>query len=339
MRNYFFSLFFYVTIHKLLGIFLILSMGLTLQSQPADTLIQTAHQVFNSRIYLMDGQGNTMNYYDYENYRMVGMTIAGGELYVADAFGPVVLKVDLEDGSLENFILELPHTAYYGLAHDSNYFYVEDFGTLYRYDEQGEQQSSTSFGETIFGMAWDGQYLWTIVEDDDMIRCWDLSGWPELTEVEENAVAKPSGACRGLFYDGAYFWTSESLEAVAGEIYRLDHEGNIVETYDNASNIGWGVAALLDNTSTGRPGFALSSNAAGYYNEQTQELIVSIDEKLNKTTVIEIFDTRGRVHESKTLPGGKERYAIPLKGLNPGIYLFSLTTGGESYSGKFRVKR
>lgn len=339
MRNYFFPSFFYVTIHKLLGISLFLSMGLTLHSQPADTLIQTAHQTFNSRIYLMDGQGNTMTYYDYENYRFVDMTIADDEVYVADAFGPVVLKVDLSNGSLEQFIIELPHTAYYGLAHDTTYFYVEDFGTLYRYDEQGEQQSSSSFGETIFGMAWDGQYLWTVIEDDELIRCWDLTDWPELTEVEENAIARPSDACRGLFFDGNYFWTSEALETLPGNSYRFDHDGVIFETVQNASHIGWGIAAILDTTSTGVTNYDLSSNVRNYYNRQTQQLALNFEEALNKTSVIKIIDMRGSVLKSKTLPNGKKRYGIPLKRLNPGIYLFSLTNGGESYSGKFRVKR
>lgn len=229
-------------------------------AQSADTLIQTAHQTFNSRIYLMDGQGNTLNYHEYENYRLADMTIANGELYIADAFGPVVLKVDLETGTLEQFILELPHTAYYGLAYDSTFFYVEDFGVLYRYDEQGEQQASASFGETIFGMAWDGQYLWTIMEDDDMVRCWDLSAWPELTEIEDNAIAKPSDACRGLFFDGEYFWTSEAFETIPGNSYRFDHEGN-------------------------------------------------------------------------------KRFTIRLHEIDSGIYLFSLTAGNKTFSGKFRVNR
>ena len=305
-----------------------------------DTLIQTAHQTFNSRIYLMDGQGSTLNYYEYENYRLVDMTIADDEVYVADAFGPVVLKVDLETGTLEQFILELPHTAYYGLAYDSTFFYVEDFGVLYRYDEQGEQQSSTSFGETIFGMAWDGQYLWTIIEEDDMVRCWDLSAWPELTEIEDNAIAKPSDACRGLFFDGEYFWTSEAHETIPGNSYRFDHEGNIIETHENANQVGWGIAAKLDTTTTAISKSHSSQKINSYFDDDNEHLIFTPDKIPGHNLHIKIFDLQGRIMKSATLLNeGKKRYTVQLHEIDSGIYLFSLTVGNKTFSGKFRVKR
>ena len=338
MRNNFFSSDFYARMFKLLYIFLMLSMGLALQSQPADTLIQTAHQTFNSRIYLMDGQGNTLEYFDYENYRLVDMTIADGELYVADAFGPVVLKVDITDGSLEHFIIELPHTAYYGLAFDSTYFYVEDFGTLYRYDEQGEQQSSASFGETIFGMTWDGQYLYTVIEDDEQIRCWDLSDWPELTEVEENAIAKPSDACRGLFFDGQFFWTSEALETVPGNSYRINHDGEIIESFDNASHIGWGIAAKLDTTATAISPFPQGKTLESYFNANTNQLKLFLPELPAGNILLEVHAITGQLMRSEKISNnetGKIEFSLP--GLISGVYIVSVKTASRVVSTKFFV--
>jgi len=318
------------------GFFLITSV--LIKAQPADTLIQTAHQTFNSRIYLMDGQGNTLEYFDYENYRLVDMTIADDELYVADAFGPVVLKVDITDGSLEQFIIELPHTAYYGLAYDSNYFYVEDFGTLYRYDEQGEQQSSASFGETIFGMAWDGQYLYTVIEDDEQIRCWDLSDWPELSEVEQNAIARPSDACRGLFFDGTYFWTSEALETVPGNSYRMNHDGEIIESFDNASHIGWGIAAKLDTTATAISHFHRDKTVECYFNAKTNQLNLFLPELPAGNIHLEVHAVTGQLMRSEKISYNKTgKIEIPLPGLNSGVYIVSVNTASGVGSTKFFV--
>lgn len=324
---------------SLLGFMMILTAGFASGQNP-DTLIQTVHQMFNSRIYLLDDNGNTMDYYDYENYRMAGMTIADGELYVADAFGPVVLKVDPEDGSLENFILELPHTAYYGLAHDSSYFYVEDFGTLYRYDEAGEQQSSASFGETILGMTWDGQYLWTIVDYDNMIRCWDLSGWPALEEIEENAVAKPSEACRGLFYDGNYFWTAEAMENIAGDIYRFDSQGNVAETYDGATATGWGIAVKLDTTATDIKPVTQIPSEQCHFDEETGKLIITTNRKINLSKSARIYDIRGNlVKKASVSNSGNNRYAIGINNFAPGIYIYAIPSKSGKISGKFRINR
>ncbi|MBD3380966.1 MAG: hypothetical protein GF404_02090, partial [candidate division Zixibacteria bacterium] len=61
-------------------------------------MIYTAHQSFDSRIYILDLSGNVMNYYHYTNYFFGGLEVVDGEVYAAEAFAPRVLKVNLADG-------------------------------------------------------------------------------------------------------------------------------------------------------------------------------------------------------------------------------------------------
>jgi len=213
---------------------------------PDDTILFTANQEWLSRIYLLGPEGNVYTHYEYEFYRFVDFEIVDGEVYVAEAFAPRAYKVDLATGDLEVFIDDWSLYYFYDIAFDGEYFYVDEWD-LNRYDIEGDKDGTAAFDEFVAGSAWDGRYLWTM-DDSGHAKCWDISGWPTLTEIVENTFPPPSPQCRGFWFDGEYFWTAESIDGALGYIYRFDHRGRVIAQWLAPAFSGWGAAAILHDT-------------------------------------------------------------------------------------------
>ncbi|MBD3349505.1 MAG: T9SS type A sorting domain-containing protein [Candidatus Eisenbacteria bacterium] len=209
-----------------------------------DYIAFTANQEFLSRIYFLEMDGSVDHYFEYEFYRFCGMEVVDGELYAADAFAPRVYRVDVETGDLEVFIDDWTLYYFYDVAFDGAYFYVDEWD-LNRYTTTGSKVGTASFDENVLGMAWDGEYMWTL-DDTGVMKCWDMGGWPDVAEVPGNAFAAPSAECRGLWFDGKDFWTAESLDGALGQIYIFEHGGNVVWSVPEPAHSGWGACVVPD---------------------------------------------------------------------------------------------
>jgi hypothetical protein len=97
-------------------------------------------------------------------------------------------------------------------------------------------------------IAWDGKFLWTL-DDTNLVKCWDLSGWPTVTAIPDQNFTPPSPQCRGLYFDGEYFWSAESGETL-GSIYQFDHDGTVIAQWTEPAFSGWG-AAYIEDPATG----------------------------------------------------------------------------------------
>jgi hypothetical protein len=207
-----------------------------------DVMVYTAHQGWLSRIYLMDTDGGVLDYFEYEFYFFADVEVIDNELYVAEAFAPRVDRVDLETGELEVIVDDWSLFYFYDVACDGEFIYVTEWD-LNRYTLDGEYHGTASFDHDVHGSTWDGEHLYTLT-DDGLVRCWNVSEWPDLTEVAENAITPPSPHCRGLWFDGSTFWTAEDLDGLLGEIYRFDHEGTIVEQWSEPAFRGWAACVI-----------------------------------------------------------------------------------------------
>ena len=207
-----------------------------------DVIIYTANQGFFSRIYILDLNGSVLNYFEYENFRFCDTEIVNHELYVAEAFAPRVEKVNLQTGELDVIVDDWSLFYFYDLAYDGMFFYVDEWD-LNRYFINGVKDGVASFDETVFGSAWDGSYLWMLTENNS-ITCWDVANWPNITEVVENSFIPPSPQCRGLWFDGQYFWTAESLESSLGYIYQFNYSGDVINQWVEPAYSGWSACLL-----------------------------------------------------------------------------------------------
>jgi hypothetical protein len=205
-------------------------------------MIYTAHQSFDSRIYILDLSGNVQNYFHYTNYFFGGLEVVDGEVYAAEAFAPRVLKVNLADGSLEVIVDDWSLYYFYDVCFDGTYFYVDEWD-MSRYEFNGDKDGTASFDEDVMGLEYDGSYLW-MQNDQNQIKCYDISGWPSMIEIPENSITPPTPDCRGLFFDGQNFWTAESLEGELGRIFKFDYDGNILLELWEPAFRGWGVCLV-----------------------------------------------------------------------------------------------
>jgi len=205
-------------------------------------IVFTANQEWLSRIYLLNMDGSVIRFFEYEFYRFVDLEVVNNEVYVAEAFAPRVYKVDLETGDLELIIDDWTMYYFYGLVFDGTYFYVDEWD-LNRYDINGVKDGMASFDETVYGSAWDGSYIW-MLGDENWIKCWNVSSWPTLDRVTENEFAPPSPNCRGLWFDGEFFWTAESLDGQLGYIYQFDYAGKIVNQWLEPAFSGWSACTI-----------------------------------------------------------------------------------------------
>ncbi|MGB2989869.1 MAG: hypothetical protein WBC98_07920, partial [Candidatus Zixiibacteriota bacterium] len=181
--------------------------------------------------------GTVIDFFEYSFYFFADLEVVNNEVYVAEAFAPRAYKVDLYTGALDLVIDDWSLYYFYDLAFDGTYFYLNEWD-LNRYDVNGNKDGTASFDESVHGGAWDGDYYWTLT-DANLIKCWDVSTWPSVTEVPENAFTPPTSECRGLWFDGLYFWTAESIEGTLGYIYQFNHRGAVINRWLEPAFRGW----------------------------------------------------------------------------------------------------
>jgi hypothetical protein len=300
-----------------------------------DVMIFTANQEFLSRIYVMDTTGTVIDYHHYDFYRWVGMEVVDGELYVAEAFAPRVYRVDPETGGLDVFIDDWSLYYFYDVAFDGMYFYVDEWD-LNRYDIDGNYAGTAAFDEYVLGCAWDGHYFWTL-DDNNLIKCWDLSGWPTVTPVPGNNFTPPSPQCRGLYFDGEYFWSAESGET-PGLIYRFNHDGKVVQTWSEPAFSGWG-AALIEDPATGvsaqrLSAFNLNGNHPNPFNPSTTIRFTLTEACFAELSVYDVTGRKVRTLLSATLEAGVHEVPWQADGLASGIYWARLKAGDRTSTRK-----
>ena len=210
-----------------------------------ELIVYTANQGFFSRIYFLNMDGSVHHYFEYENYHFCGLEVVNNQIYAAEAFAPRVLKVDPHTGDLDVIVDDWSLYYFYGIAFDGTYFYLDEWD-MNRYFLNGDKDGVASFDEDVFGLAWDGANLW-MQNNANIIKCYDVSTWPTLTELPDSAFTPPSPNCRGLWYDGTYFWTAESTDGVLGRIYKFDKEGNVIDQWMEPAYSGWGVCVFNFN--------------------------------------------------------------------------------------------
>ncbi len=230
------------------SIILLLTLLAAGHSSGDEVIVLTCHQTWDSRIYVMDMQGNVLDWHQYEFYRLCDVEVVGEEVHVVDAFAPRSFRVDLETWELETVIDDWSLYYFYDLAFDGSYLYVTEWD-LNRYLPDGTKDSSADFDHDVMGSCCQGARLWTLC-DDDTVRCWNTSEWPELTEVESAAFSPPGEACRGLWHDGEHFWSAEALESSCGMIYRFDDSGTVLSQLQAPAFTGW-AACTFDGYPSG----------------------------------------------------------------------------------------
>ena len=202
-----------------------------------DVIVYTCHQTWDSRIYIMTMDGQVLDWFQYDYFRLCDLDVVDGMVSVADAFAPRSYTVDLLTGDLDLVIDDWSLYYFYDLAWDGGYLYVTEWD-LNRYLPDGTRDSSTGFDYDTMGACFDGEHYWT-VSDDGVIRCWDISAWPLIEQIESLCFQPPSDSCRGLWFDGECFWTAEALESSTGFIYRFTGGGVIVQQWAEPAFTGW----------------------------------------------------------------------------------------------------
>ncbi len=212
-----------------------------------DVIVYAAHQDWLSRIYILAMDGSVITYFEYDFYYFCDLEVIDNQVYAAEAFAPRVYRIDIETGGLETVVDDWSLFYFYDVAFDGTYLYVTEWD-LNRYDINGEKDGSAGFDQDTFGGAWDGTHYWTF-NDQNQITCWDISSWPNVVELPDLAFSPPSSSCRGLWYDGEYFWSAESIDGAPGSIYRFDQTGGVVEQWDEPAYRGW-AACVIEGDST-----------------------------------------------------------------------------------------
>lgn len=210
--------------------------------QKRKQIVFTANQGFLSRVYVLRMDGSVVRFFEYVNYRFVDLEVVDNKVYASEAFAPRVYRIDIRTGDLDVIIDDWTLYYFYGLAFDGTYFYLDEWD-FRRYTKNGDFVSSTSFDDDVFGSAWDGAYLW-ILGEDNLVRCWNLNLWPNMTEKPSNHFIPPSPYCRGLWYDGEYFWSAESIPDTLGMIYKFDHQGQVAGQWLAPAWQGWGACTV-----------------------------------------------------------------------------------------------
>ena len=202
-----------------------------------DVIVYSCYQNFNSRIYILGMDGSVYDWFQYDMYRICDLENVNGDVHLAEAFAPRSYRIDLQTGELDLIIDDWFLYYFYDLAFDGNYLYVTEWD-MNRYLPDGTGGSSTSFDHDVYGSTFLDDRLWTINEDS-LIRCWDISSWPVMVEDSARSFSPPTGSCRGLSHDGEFFWTAESIESQLGYIYCFDSEGTVVTEIVEPSFQGW----------------------------------------------------------------------------------------------------
>ncbi|UCF12916.1 MAG: PKD domain-containing protein [Thermoplasmatales archaeon] len=209
-----------------------------------DIIVYTAQQGYNSRIYLLRMDGTEITNYEYSNLNFLDLEVINKEVYVVETFTSAVYNIDLETGNLETIIQDFDLEYIYGLTFDGTYFYIAE-SELNRYDINGNKQGNASFDEVVLGAAWDGVFYWTL-NDNNQIKCWDISNWPTITQGPYDIIVPPSTSCRGLWFDQQYFWTAENINITHGNIYRFNYNGEIISQWVEPTYKGWSACMITD---------------------------------------------------------------------------------------------
>ena len=306
-------------------------------------IIYVAHQDWLSRIYIMRMDGSVVNYYEYSMYYFCDIEIANGEIHVAEAFAPQSFKFDPYTGNIDAVINDISLFYFYDLTFDGTYFYVTEWD-LNRYDINGNKDGTASFDEDVMGGAWDGLYYWTL-NDTHEIQCWDLSGWPTVNEVPANNFLPPTPACRGLWFDGQYFWTAENFDSYLGYIYQFDYTGSIIAQWSEPAYRGW-AACVVDlvgieesEDRIQRSEVRITAFPNPFRDKIEIRLHGESENRCIGETEIKIYDVAGRevrhfilYPSSFILPAKLEWDGRDEAGkmLPPGVYLLKLESNGTS---------
>jgi hypothetical protein len=207
-----------------------------------DVIVYTANQSWMSRIYVLRMDGAVLTYYHYDYYIFSDLEVVDGAVYVVDWIAPAVYQVELETGALDLVIADLSLFYMYDLTWDGDYFYAKEW-SLNRYELDGSPLGSAPLDETVRGGAWDGTHYWTL-NNAGQLRCWDISQWPTISEVPENAFAAPSAACRGLWFDGRDFWTAEYIDGELGYIYEFAPGGAVMNQWREPAFNGYAACVV-----------------------------------------------------------------------------------------------
>ena len=308
-------------------------------SQANHHIVFTAYQNFISRLYVLEDDGSVLQYHEYVNYRLQDMTVIDNEVYVSDAFIPCIYRVDIYTGDLELVVHDLWLFYFYGVAWDGNYFYVDEWD-LNRYDMDGEKDGTADFDEDVMGSTFADNFYW-MLSDEGEIKCWDFSGWPDLVELPEQGFSPPSADCHGLWYDGEFLWTAESIEGSPGKIYRFDFEGEIVEQWTAPAFQGW--AACRVEAPVTVPEIHGENDVMQVYPNPVNEF-VEIFLNLKKPTSIklQLYDLHGKLTAEKqtglhAADEQKIRWAFE-NHPGPGAYILRVIAGNSEFRQKVIIR-
>lgn len=127
-------------------------------------------------------------------------------------------------------------------------------------------------------------FLWTL-DDAGQVKCLDLSAWPTVTQVPGNNFSSPTPHCRGLFFDGTFFWTAESIDGALGYIYKFDHAGAVVAQWLEPAFNGWAAVVIRVDDPIFSDGFESSGtgNWSSVIGEPPPILSVFLDQPFSDT--------------------------------------------------------
>ncbi len=311
--------------------------------QDEDFIIFTSYQNFLSRLYVLNMDGSVYDYYEYDNYRLQDMVVIGNEVYVTDAFIPCIYKVDILSGGLELIMHDTWLYYFYGLAFDGEYFYVDEWD-LNRYDIDGEKDGTASFDEDVMGATFANNHYW-MLNDENEIKCWNFSEWPELYEVSANNFAPPTSLCRGLWFDGEYFWTAESKEDQLGKIFRFGFNGQVVEEWTAPTFRGWGAVKVTNPQVDITEKVVASIGIDIFPNPFTHKTTIQFQLEKKSWVKIDVYGLSGKRHsviiDGEFLPGPHRISWVPLlseKTINPGLYVLKIRIGNRVYFNKILLR-
>lgn len=211
--------------------------GLAAEGRGEDVIVFTAYQNFDSRVYIMSMDGTVYDWFQYDFHRLCDLEMVEGEVHVAEAFAPRSYILDIQTGQLDLVIDDWSLYYFYDLAWDGEHLYVTEWD-MNRYLPDGTGGSTASFDLDVLGSTWADERLWTL-NDDGLIRAWDVSEWPDMVQDTSLTFEPPSPDCRGLSHDGEYFWTAESIESQTGFIYCFNTIGMVVAQLPEPAFRGW----------------------------------------------------------------------------------------------------
>jgi len=249
--------------------------NISLSNYDEDVIIFTANQGWLSRIYILNMEGIVLDYFEYEFYHFVDTEVVNNELYISEAFAPRVYKVDITNGDLEVVVDDWTLYYFYGLAYDGQYFYIDEWD-LNRYDINGNKYGMASFDEDVYGSTCDENYYWTL-DDNTLIKCWDLTNWPTITQVPDNNFVPPSPNCRGLWFDGENFWTTENIDGSLGYIYKFNYNGDVIDQWLAPAFIGWSACVIKGHNNPPNEPDIPSGPMEGYINIEYTYLTIALD--------------------------------------------------------------